>query len=130
MEADESLDLDGFDAAAKLTILANWIMDMRVTLQDIDRTGIRNIDIPNVKAAEKNNSAIKLVASCNGGLRVAPVEISVDDPLCVNGTLNAISFTSRAFWNPDHQGTDPNGNARASGPLFTDKHACRASLQP
>ena len=32
MEADESLDLDGFDAAAKLTILANWIMDMRVTL--------------------------------------------------------------------------------------------------
>ena len=72
---------------------------MRVTLQDIDRTGIRNIDIPNVKAAEKNNSAIKLVASCNGGLRVAPVEISVDDPLCVNGTLNAISFTS------EHSGT-------------------------
>ena len=99
VEADESLDLDGFDAAAKLTILANWIMDMRVTLQDIDRTGIRNIDIPNVKAAEKNNSAIKLVASCNGGLRVAPVEISVDDPLCVNGTLNAISFTS------EHSGT-------------------------
>ena len=31
VEADESLDLDGFDAAAKLTILANWIMDMRVT---------------------------------------------------------------------------------------------------
>ncbi len=99
VEADESLDLDGFDAAAKLTILANWVMDMRVTLQDIDRTGIRNVDISDVKAAEKKNSAIKLVASCNGGLRVAPVEIPVDDPLCVNGTLNAISFTSK------HSGT-------------------------
>ena len=59
VEADESLDLDGFDAAAKLTILANWIMDMRVTLQDIDRTGIRNIDIPNVKAAEKKQFSHK-----------------------------------------------------------------------
>ena len=31
VEADESLDLDGLDAAAKLVILANWIMGMKVT---------------------------------------------------------------------------------------------------
>ena len=30
VEADESLDLDGLDAAAKLVILANWIMGMKV----------------------------------------------------------------------------------------------------
>ena len=40
VEADESLDLDGLDAAAKLVILANWIMGMKVTMPDIIKTGI------------------------------------------------------------------------------------------
>ena len=31
VEADESLDLDGLDAAAKLVILANWVMNLKVT---------------------------------------------------------------------------------------------------
>ena len=35
VEADEALDLDGLDAAAKLVILANWIMGMKVTMTDI-----------------------------------------------------------------------------------------------
>jgi len=99
VEADESLDLDGLDAAAKLVILANWIMDMKVTLPDIKLTGIRNVTTNDVKNAEKKNSAIKLIASCSKELTVAPKEVSVDDPLCVNGTLNAISFTS------EHSGT-------------------------
>jgi homoserine dehydrogenase len=42
VEADESLDLDGLDAAAKLVILANWVMDMKVTMPDISCKGIRN----------------------------------------------------------------------------------------
>ena len=43
VEADESLDLDGLDAAAKLVILANWVIGMKVTMPDIDCTGIRNL---------------------------------------------------------------------------------------
>lgn len=99
VEADESLDLDGFDAAAKLVILANWIMGMSVTLPDIKRTGIRNVTDDNVKEASKRRCAIKLIASCNKELTVGPKEIPIDNPLCVNGTLNAISFTS------EHSGT-------------------------
>ncbi|KAG2478195.1 MAG: Homoserine dehydrogenase [Nitrosopumilales archaeon] len=99
VEADESLDLDGLDAAAKLVILANWVMDMKVTLPDIQCTGIRKVDLEDVKKAAKKNCAVKLVASCNKDLIVSPREISLDDPLCVNGTLNAISFTS------EHSGT-------------------------
>jgi homoserine dehydrogenase len=99
VEADESLDLDGFDAAAKLVILANWIMGMKVTMPDIQRTGIRNVTTKDIKNAAKKNCAIKLIASCNKELEVSPREISTDDPLCVNGTLNAISFTS------EHSGT-------------------------
>ena len=99
VEADESLDLDGLDAAAKLVILANWIMGMKVTLPDINCTGIRKVTVDDIKKAAKNNCAIKLIASCNKELIVGPKEVSNDDPLCVNGTLNAIAFTS------EHSGT-------------------------
>ena len=100
VEADESLDLDGLDAAAKLVILANWIMGMKVTLPDIDCTGIRMVTSEDIKKAAKKNCAIKLIASCNKEeLIVGPKEVSNDDPLCVNGTLNAIAFTS------EHSGT-------------------------
>jgi len=99
VEADESLDLDGLDAAAKLVILANWIMGMKVVMSDIKRTGIRKIDSADIKRAAEKNSAIKLIASCYKELTVAPKEIPTVDPLCVSGTLNAISFTS------EHSGT-------------------------
>lgn len=94
VEADESLDIDGFDAAAKLVILANWIMGMKVTIKDIYRVGIRNVTTSDIKKAASNNSAVKLIASCNKDLMVSPIPIPIDDPLCVNGTLNAITFNS------------------------------------
>jgi homoserine dehydrogenase len=94
VEADESLDIEGFDAAAKLVILANWIMDMKVTIKDINRTGIRNVTTDDIKNAASHNCAVKLVASCDRELVVAPREIPVDDPMCVNGTLYAITFNS------------------------------------
>ena len=99
VEADESLDLDGLDAAAKLVILANWIMGMKVTMPDIKRIGIRKINNDDIKRAAEKNSAIKLIASCDKELKVEPKDIATDDPLCVSGTLNAISFTS------EHSGT-------------------------
>jgi len=99
VEADESLDLDGLDAAAKLVILANWIMGMKVTMPEIKCIGIRKIDSDDIRKAAANNSAIKLIASCDNGLIVKPKELPFDNPLCVSGTLNAISFTS------EHSGT-------------------------
>ena len=99
VEADESLDLDGLDAGAKLVILANWIMGMKVTMPDITRKGIRDVNTDDIKKAQKNSSSIKLIASCDDTLTVSPIEVKNDDPLCVNGTLNAIAFTSK------HSGT-------------------------
>ncbi|GIT55244.1 MAG: hypothetical protein Ct9H300mP17_04030 [Candidatus Nitrosopelagicus sp.] len=63
------------------------------------KKGIRKVNTNDIKNAEKNGSAVKLIASCNKELTVSPVEIKINDPLCVNGTLNAISFTS------EHSGT-------------------------
>jgi len=74
-------------------------MELKVTMPDIKRIGIRNVSTDDIKNAAKKNCAVKLIASCNKELIVSPREISLDDPLCVNGTLNAISFTS------EHSGT-------------------------
>jgi homoserine dehydrogenase len=72
---------------------------MKVTMPDIDCTGIRKVTTDNIKKAAKNNCSIKLISLCNKKLIVEPKEISNNDPLCVNGTLNAIAFTS------EHSGT-------------------------
>ncbi|MFQ5921041.1 MAG: homoserine dehydrogenase, partial [Nitrososphaerales archaeon] len=93
-EADPSLDIDGYDAAAKLVIMANWIMRMKVTMKDVNFTGIRNVTTDGMKDALKRNNAIKLIAESNKELTVKPTEVPKSDPLCVNGTLNAVTFSS------------------------------------
>lgn len=100
VEADESLDLDGLDAAAKLVILANWVMDMKSTMPDVRCTGIRGVRASDIKKAAGRKAVIKMTATCDkNGMVVEPTEIQLSDPLCVDGTLNAISFTS------EHSGT-------------------------
>ena len=93
-EADPTLDIDGIDTANKLVIMANWIMNKRVTLKNVNIQGIRNFTLETLtKAAEKNNT-IKLIGSINENLTVAPTEISRQNPLCVRGVLNAVTFVS------------------------------------
>ena len=72
---------------------------MKVTMPDIIKKGIRKVNTNDIKNAQKRDCAVKLIASCHKELKVSPLEISINDPLCVNGTLNAISFTS------EHSGT-------------------------
>lgn len=94
-EANPSLDIDGFDAAAKLVIMANWVMGMKVTMKDVKRTGISDVRSANVKKAAERGNAIKLIATCDSRrLDVAPTEVAKKDPICVNGTLNAVTFSS------------------------------------
>ena len=94
-EAQPSLDVDGYDAAAKLVIMANWIMGMKVTMKDVNRVGIKEVKMSDIERAHKKGNAIKLIAMCdNKQLNVKPTEVSKMDPLCVNGTLNAVTFSS------------------------------------
>ena len=94
-EANPSLDIDGDDAAAKLVIMANWIMGYKVTLRDVDKVGISNINLTDISKAASEKKAIKLIAKCDKkDLFVKPIPISKDDPIYVNGTLNAVTFRS------------------------------------
>jgi homoserine dehydrogenase len=94
-EANPSLDVDGFDAAAKLVIMANWVMGMKVTMKDIRRTGITKVTVADARKAARHGNAIKLIAACDSRrLDVGPIEVTKTDPICVNSTLNAVTFSS------------------------------------
>jgi homoserine dehydrogenase len=93
-EADPTMDVDGIDAAAKLVIMANWIMDKKVTLKDVKVTGICDVTLQDLEDAAAKGSTMKLIGSIEEGLKVEPTQISRHDPLCVGGALNATTYVS------------------------------------
>jgi homoserine dehydrogenase len=93
-EKDSTLDIDGYDAVAKLVIASNLVMNMKSTMSDAVRTGIRDVQPTRVMNERKKGNAIKLIASCDGkNLVVKPKPVSTKDPICVDGILNAVTFT-------------------------------------
>jgi len=94
-ERDPTMDIDGFDTACKVVILANWIMNKKVTLKDVDRTGIRDVTLQALNEASKRGNTIKLIGTIDGDKpTVKPTEIAKIDPLCVSGVLNAVTFST------------------------------------
>jgi homoserine dehydrogenase len=94
-EREPSMDIDGFDTACKVVILANWIMNQKITLRDVDRTGIRDVTLQALEDAAKRNNTIKLIGSIeNNKATVKPTEIPITNPLCVSGVLNAVTFST------------------------------------
>jgi homoserine dehydrogenase len=93
-EKDPTLDIEGYDAVAKLVIASNFVMNLKSTINDVRRTGIREVQASEVVNERKKGNAIKLIASCDGKkLIVGPRPVSTKDPICVDGILNAITFT-------------------------------------
>ena len=95
-EADPTLDIDGWDAAAKVAVLMNVLMGARVTPRDIEREGIRGVPADAVRAATQRGERLRLVASASrdGGRmagRVRPECVPAHDPLgSLQGQQNAI----------------------------------------
>jgi len=101
-EADPTADVDGFDAAAKIAILASIAFNSRVTIEDVHPQGIRSIQPLDFEYADRMGYVIKLLAIANrtdGGIdvRVHPTMIPKSHPLSgVNGVYNAIYVTGDA----------------------------------
>ena len=94
-EKEPSMDIDGFDTACKVVILSNWILNKKITLKDVDRTGIRDVSLQMLDEASKRGNTIKLIGSIDdNGPTVKPTEIPKNNPLCVSGVLNAITFST------------------------------------
>lgn len=94
-EADPSNDVDGTDAGAKLTILANAVLDRGVRLDEVAISGIRDITAGAMRIAREEGYAIRLVASVDrskGRATVRPRLVERGDPLDVGGALNVIRY--------------------------------------
>jgi homoserine dehydrogenase len=116
-EADPTMDVDGYDAAAKLVIMANWIMDKKVTIKDVKICGIRGVSAQNISDAAKKGATIKLIGSIGETVKVEPVQISKHDPLAVDGALNAVTFASESAGEQTIIGLGAGGKETASAVL-------------
>ncbi len=61
-EADPSLDVDGWDAANKLVIIANTVLRYPAKLTDVRVEGIRGVTVEEIAQAQKRSQVIKLLA--------------------------------------------------------------------
>ena len=61
-EADPSLDVDGWDAACKLVIIANAVLRRTTTLSDVIVEGIGGVTPEQLKLATSRNQVVKLIA--------------------------------------------------------------------
>ena len=93
-ERDPTLDIKGYDTAAKLVILANEALNLKVTLNDVKIDGIEEVDEDWVGTAPRRDMAVRLLGIVDDELRVQPTEIPASDPLAVKYALNAISFNA------------------------------------
>jgi len=108
-EADPSLDVEGWDAANKLVILAQSVLGHSASLGDVEVEGITGIGPEDLKQATARGKVIKLIAKAereDGGyhLSVQPTWLDLCHPLArlrahqmgivyytdTNGTITAI----------------------------------------
>lgn len=102
-EADPTADVEGIDAANKLSILMALMFDKYVAPQDIPTTGITAITKEKIDEARENGCKIKLIAHAkkneSGDIdyEVRPMYISATHPLAnINKEFNAVFIKGNA----------------------------------
>jgi len=99
VETDPTDDLDGWDPAVKVAALAIVVMGAQITLDQVERVGIRSVSAEQVRAARADGMRYKLVCRAertpDGGVKagVRPEQLPVTDPLAqLEGTTSAVRF--------------------------------------
>lgn len=101
VEADPAMDIEGYDAAAKITALLNVLMDANITPDMVQRKGIEDITYEDIEKAKEAGKSIKLVCKGtrdeNGKIHasVQPELVDRQDLLAtVNSTTSIVSITT------------------------------------
>ncbi len=100
-EADPSADVDGFDSCRKICILAAVAFGTLVPYEAVKTVGIRDVTAEDVKRAEENDCAIKLVARAvrtDDGihLSVEPTAVRRGNPLyAIEDVFNGVLVCSK-----------------------------------
>lgn len=97
-ETDPSGDINGWDAAVKVSALVTVLMDTPIKPNQVERTGIRGIGRQEITRAQQEGKRWKLVCSADRNkkrvtARVAPELIGPESPLFgVEGTTSIVQF--------------------------------------
>jgi homoserine dehydrogenase len=97
-EADPTLDIDGWDASAKIAALANVLMEAETNPKKVARKGISELTKADIDAATRKGKKIKLVASAKRtgesvDLSVSPQTVGPDSPFwSVDGVSSALTI--------------------------------------
>jgi homoserine dehydrogenase len=120
-EPDPTDDVEGFDAAYKLSIMASLGFRTRVAPEDVQTEGISKLSARDFLYAEELGYVIKLLAVAerrDGGVvcRVSPSLLAVSEPLAkVDGVYNAVEITGdlsgRVMFQGAGAGADPTTSA-------------------
>jgi homoserine dehydrogenase len=99
-EADPRSDIEGYDSAAKITILANVLMGGRINPAEVRREGVAAITPRDIDDARSEGRRIRLVARAyrDGGrieAQVVPERLQENDLLAhISGVLNAMILST------------------------------------
>lgn len=111
-EADPTGDVEGFDAAYKITTLATIAFGKRIKIENVYREGITKISPDDMKAANEMGYKIKLIASAElnedskADVRVHPMLVPKTKTLAhIDYVTNAVSLSGH-----------PVGDVTLSGP--------------
>ncbi|MDB5737599.1 MAG: homoserine dehydrogenase [Sphingomonas bacterium] len=154
-EADPSFDIDGVDAAHKLSILASLSFGTKIDFATVATSGIRHVIAADIAQAQALGYRVRLVGlaetspegSSTAGLfqRVHPCLVPANHPLAhVAGSLNAVvaegNFVGRLFFEGRGAGEGPTASAVVAdlidiargefGPAFAMPVASLAAMAP
>lgn len=99
-EADPSLDVEGFDTATKMIILANVLMGSNLNINEVNILGITKVSINEINSAKLENKKIKLLGKAYKKdnkiyVSVSPEKLDKSHPLySVEGKNKGIYFNT------------------------------------
>lgn len=123
-EADPSLDIDGWDAAHKITLLAMLAYGSYIDFKEVYVEGIRNVDKLDVELGKELGYTLKLLAIAKRvdsevEVRVHPTFIHTEEALAkVSGVYNAVmiegDFVGKTMFYGQGAGSHPTASAVVS----------------
>jgi homoserine dehydrogenase len=132
-ETDPSGDIDGWDAAIKVSALITVLMDVPLRPNQVKRQGIRGISKEIVLASLQSNKRWKLICEAHHdgdqvSAHVRPMQVDIRDPLFnVMGTSSAVTFQSDVLGPLTLLEEDPGPHTTAYGLLADFLNAIRSS---
>ncbi|WP_404368338.1 homoserine dehydrogenase [Sphingomonas sp. MMS24-J45] len=120
-EADPTFDIDGIDAAHKLSLLASLAFGTQPAFADVAASGIRHVLAADISEAASLGYRVRLLGLSEAGpaglfQRVHPHLVPVDHPLAhVTGATNAVvaegNFVGRLLFQGPGAGDGPTASA-------------------